>query len=282
MDIVLARTFLAIVAHGSFLEAARQLHVTQSTASARIRNLERALGTRLFQRDRAGARLTDAGKRFVPHAKTLVLTMEQAFHDVGLPGKFQATIRIGGRIALWDGFLPRWIGWMRETAPDISIRSDIGFESDLMRRLIEGTLDIGLMYTPTHAPGLVVEQLFEDTLILVTSRQDARWPDDDYIYIDWGPGFYATHRECFPELDPTPQVVNIGWLGAQILQTYGGSCFLPKRMVQPLLRDGRLYKVKDKPEFSLPAYVVFPCKPENEILNRALDGLREIAASKKS
>jgi hypothetical protein len=52
---------------------------------------------------------------------------------------------IGGRIALWEGFLPRWVGWMRRSAPDVSIQSEIGFEEDLMRRLIEGTLDIGLM-----------------------------------------------------------------------------------------------------------------------------------------
>jgi DNA-binding transcriptional LysR family regulator len=34
MNIEHARTFLAITAHGSFLEAARQLHLTQSTVSA--------------------------------------------------------------------------------------------------------------------------------------------------------------------------------------------------------------------------------------------------------
>ena len=63
MDIDQARTFLAIAAHGSFLEAARRLHVTQSTVSARIRNLEAELGVRLFVRNRSGASLTPAGQR---------------------------------------------------------------------------------------------------------------------------------------------------------------------------------------------------------------------------
>lgn len=278
MDIDQARTFLAIAAHGSFLEAANRLHVTQSTVSARIQNLEADLGAKLFVRNRAGATLTAAGRRFLQHAKTLVLTVEQARHDVGLPSRYRAAIRIGGRIALWEGFLPHWVGWMRNTAADVSIRSEIGFEEDLMRRLIEGTLDIGLMYTPSHAPGLVVEHLFDETLVLVSTRRDTQWPDDDYIYVEWGPGFYAKHRESYPDLERPPQVVNIGWLGVQLILANGGSCFLPIRMAQPFIDDGRLFRVSTGPEFNHPAYMVFPREADSEVLQTALHGLRELAA----
>ena len=135
-----------------FSGSAGQLHLTQSTVSARIQRLEEELGARLFVRNRSGASLTTAGRRFLEHAKRLVLTEEQARHEVGLPSRYRATIRIGGRIALWDEFLPRWVGWMRRVAKDIAIRSEIGFEEDLMRGLIEGMLDIGLMYTPESQP----------------------------------------------------------------------------------------------------------------------------------
>ena len=278
MDIEQARTFLAIVAHGSFLEAASRLHVTQSTVSARIQHLEDDLGARLFVRNRAGATLTPAGRRFLQHAKSLVLTVEQARHDVGLPSRYRATIRIGGRIALWEGFLPRWVGWMRNAAADVSIRSEIGFEEDLMRRLIEGTLDVGLMYTPGHTPGLVVEHLFDETLVLVSSRRDTRWPGEDYIYVDWGPGFYAKHRESYPDLERPAQVVNIGWLGVQLVLANGGCCFLPIRMAQPFIGDGRLFLVNEGPEFTHPAYMVFPREADSEALHLALHGLRELAA----
>ncbi len=277
MDIDQAKTFLAIAAHGSFLEAARRLHVTQSTVSARVQNLEADLGAKLFVRNRAGASLTPAGRRFLQHAKTLVLTVEQARHDVGLPSRYRASIRIGGRIALWEGFLPRWVGWMRRTAPDVSIHSEIGFEEDLMRRLVEGTLDIGLMYTPSHAPGLVVEHLFDETLVLVSSRQDLRWPGDDYIYVEWGPGFYAKHRESYPDLERSAQVVNIGWLGVQLILANGGACFLPIRMAQPLIDVGRLFQVSSGPEFVHPAYMVFPRQADSEALRQAVAGLRELA-----
>jgi len=228
-------------------------------------------------RNRAGASLTPAGRRFLRHAKALVLTVEQARHDVGLPSRYRASIRIGGRIALWEGLLPRWVGWMRRTAPDVSIHSEIGFEEDLMRRLIEGTLDIGLMYTPSHAPGLVVEHLFDETLVLVSSRPDLKWPGEDYIYVDWGPGFYAKHREAYPDLERPAQVVNIGWLGIQLIVANGGACFLPQRMARPLVDSGRLFQVGSGPEFALPAYMVFPREADSEVLRQAVEGLRELA-----
>lgn len=277
MDIEQVRTFLAVAANGSFLEAANRLHVTQSTVSARIQNLESYLGTRLFQRNRAGATLTQAGRRFMRHAKSLVLTVEQARHDIGLPSRFRASITVGARIALWEGFLPDWVGSMRATAPDISIRSEISFEEDLMRRLIEGTLDIGLMYTPQHTPGVLIEHLFDETLVLLTTDPSKSWPDQNYIYVDWGPAFYAQHNMSYPDLERPAQVVNIGWLGVQLIIANGGSCFLPIRMTEPFIEEGRLFPVPDSPQFTLPAYMAYPRESDSIVLSQALDGLRELA-----
>jgi len=277
MDIDQARTFLAITAHGSFLEAARRLHLTQSTVSARIRRLEDELGVRLFVRKRAGASLTPAGRRFLQHAKRLVLTAEQARDEVGLPGRYRASLHVGGRIALWDGFLPAWVGWLRRIAPDVAVRSEIGFEEDLMRRLVEGTLDLALMYTPTHSAGLVVEPLFEEQLVLVSSHAEPSGPGEDYVYVEWGPGFYAQHAQSFPELERPAQVVNIGWLGVQLILSNGGSCFLPQRMAEPFLADGRLYRVPGSPQYRQPVYAVYPRDSDHPVLATAVQGLREHA-----
>jgi DNA-binding transcriptional LysR family regulator len=51
MDTELARTFLVVIATGSFVEAAQRLHVTQSTVSSRIQRLAETLGTALFVRN---------------------------------------------------------------------------------------------------------------------------------------------------------------------------------------------------------------------------------------
>ena len=201
---------------------------------------------------------------------------------MGLPQRYRATLHIGGRIALWEGFLPRWVGWMRREAEDVLVHSEIGFEEDLMRRLIEGTLDIGLMYTPTHSPGLIVEHLFDETLVLVSTRPNESEPGDDYIFIEWGPAFRAQHAQSFPDLERPPQVANIGWLGIQLTLANGGSCYLPARMAAPFIDTGRLFRIAGAPEFTHPAYMVYPRESDNPVLAQAIAGLKELAASERS
>ncbi|MGD2082463.1 MAG: LysR family transcriptional regulator [Chromatiales bacterium] len=278
MDIDQIRTFLAVAGSGSFLEAAARLHVSQSTVSARIRGLEAGLGARLFVRNRSGASLTLSGRRFLRHAKTVMLSLEQARQDVGLPRRFQGSITVGARIALWEGLLPRWVGAVRSELPDVLVRSEIGFEEDLMRRLVEGTLDLGLMYTPQYSPGLRVEHLFDETLVLVSTDPDTPWPDPGYVYIDWGPAFHAEHTNHYPDLEHPSQVANIGWLGIQLILANGGSCFLPVRMVRNLMDRGRLHPVPTGPPFSLPAYMVYAREDRSAALERALVLLRDLGA----
>ena len=78
MNTELARTFLVVIATGSFVEASQRLHVTQSTVSTRIQRLEEALGAELFVRNKAGTTLTPAGQQFQGHATLLTRTVEQA------------------------------------------------------------------------------------------------------------------------------------------------------------------------------------------------------------
>ncbi|WP_150047224.1 MULTISPECIES: LysR family transcriptional regulator [Methylomonas] len=278
MDIDQIKTFLSVAANGSFLEAANRLYVTQSTVSTRIQRLEAYLGVQLFVRNRAGAGLTLAGKRFLRHAKTLLLTLEQARHDIGLPSRYRASVSIGARIALWEGLLPRWIGEIRRTMPNISLRSEIGFEEDLMRGLVEGSIDIGLMYTPQHNPALIIEHLFDEILVLVGSDPYRPWPNDDYIYVDWGPGFYAQHSNSYPNPERPGQWVNIGWLAVQLVLCNGGSCFLPIRLAEPWLAAGKLFLLQDGAGFRLPAYMVSQRDGDAEVLTPILQRFRALAA----
>ena len=282
MDTELARTFLTVAATGNFVAAASRLHVTQSTVSARIHTLETTLGARLFQRGRNGAELTPAGKRFLRHAKHLVRTVEQARHDVGLPQGFRDVLTVSGRIALWEGFLPHWVEWMREAAPDVSLRLEIGFEADIMQGLIEGTVDIGVMYTPTSRTGLTVEPLFDETLLLVTSDLARGWPDPGYIHVDWGPEFHAQFSDHHPDVPPPTLVANVGWLGVQQLLTYGGSGYFPQRLVRAYIEAGQLWRLPHAPQFKLPAWMVFPRDSDNATLKRALDGLRTLAREEQA
>lgn len=276
MDIEFARTFLAVSATGNFIGAAEKLHITQSTVSVRIKKLEQQLGTRLFKRGRSGAELTASGRRFLRHAKAMVRTFEQARHDVGLSSGYSAGLTLSGRIALWDGFLPAWARWMRETAPDISLRLEIGFEEEIMHGLIQGLIDIGVMYTPESRPNIAVEHLFSEPLILVTSAPDRGWRDSGYVHIDWGPEFHAQFAARFPDMDISAQRVNIGWLALQLINDHGGSAYLPVRLVQQMLAEEQLFQVDDSPLITLPVFMAYPLDREEPYMVTALNGLRQL------
>jgi DNA-binding transcriptional LysR family regulator len=100
LDITLARTFLEIVAAGSFLRASERLHVTQTAVSARVRTLEELLARKLFVRNKSGASLTPAGEQFVRYAATIVQVWERARHQVAVPPGRRAVLAIGCEIAL--------------------------------------------------------------------------------------------------------------------------------------------------------------------------------------
>lgn len=281
MDIEFARTFLAVAAARNFVGAAERLHITQSTVSARIQTLENQLGVKLFRRGRGGAELTAAGQRFLRHAKILVQTLEQARHDVGLPEGFHGSLTLNGRIALWEGFLPRWVRWMRDAAPDTSLRMEIGFEEGIMQGLVEGTIDVGVMYAPESRPGLGVERLFEETLLLVSSDPARPWPDPGYIHIDWGPEFFRQFTTHYPDVAPAALTANIGSLGRQYLLKNGGAGYFPIRLVRELLEQNQVWRIADSPVFRLPVYMVYPLDQRSPTLAKAIEGLRLLAAEER-
>jgi DNA-binding transcriptional LysR family regulator len=274
MDIEFARTFLAVAAAGNFVGAAARMHITQSTVSARIQTLETQMGARLFRRGRGGAELTAAGQRFLRHAKALVRTLEQARYEVSLPSGFSGGLTLSGRIALWEDFLPRWVSWMRHTLPDVSLRLEIGFEEGIMQGLVQGSIDIGVMYTPENRPGLTVEHLFDESMVLVSSKPECPWPDPEYIHVDWGPEFHAQFSSRFPNVDTPASIANIGWLGLQLMRSHGGSAYLPQRSVRDAIGQGRLWRVHETPLIKLPAYMVFPMDRNEAYLMQALTTLR--------
>lgn len=282
MDTELARTFLTVVAEGNFISAADKLHVSQSTVSTRIHTLEDQLGCTLFVRNKAGTTLTPAGRQFQKHATALVRTVEQARHDIGIPKGFSGTLTVGGRIGLWEEFLLQWLPLMQASNPNVSIRVDSALEPELMPGLIEGRIDIGVMYTPQSRPGLKVEQLFEERLVMVSTDPKSKpEPQPGYVYVDWGPEFYTRHKTFFPNFGGPALTANIGWLGLQHVLSNGGSGYFALRIVRPYNDAGRLFLVGGAPEFFLPAYVVYPLDHDEAVFGNALAIMHQIADANK-
>jgi DNA-binding transcriptional LysR family regulator len=209
----------------------------------------------------------------------MVRIWEQARLEVALPAGYQAAITVGGQYSLWDGFLLDWIARMRLKAPQIALRTQAGFSNVLMRHLVEGTLDIGVMYTPESRPGFEIEMLFEEELVLVSSEaRPSGKPGKNYIYIDWGPEFQADHSLNFPDLSTPGLYMELGSLSLNYLLQNHASGYFPKRLVLSHLKAGALKQVKQAAVFHYPAYVVYPADGNPELFDVALKTMKRVAA----
>jgi DNA-binding transcriptional LysR family regulator len=279
LDITLARTFLEIASSHSFVQAAERLHVTQTAVSARMKTLEGLLGRQLFLRNKAGASLTPAGEQFMRHALTLVQVWERARQQLAMPAGRRALVTAGCEVSLWDPLLPQWLLWMRSGAPDLALRTEVSLPEDLLERVANGTLDLAIAYAPRQRPGLRIELLIEEKLVLV-STAPVQAPDaSSYVYVDWGPEFAAQHSLAFPELSSAAVSANLGPLGLAYVLAGGGAGYFRENVVRAHVKAGRLHRVPGAPEFLYPAYAVYAENADPKTLKPALTGLRQVAES---
>jgi LysR family transcriptional regulator, flagellar master operon regulator len=279
MDIELARTFLAIVEVGSFVRAAERLNITQTAVSARIKSLEEQLRRPVFVRNKSGASLTAAGEQFLRYAPTLVQVWERARHQVALPAGRRAVLTLGGELSLWNPLLLKWMVWMRRSAPDVALRTQVGLPDGLIHQVADGVLDIAVVHAPRHWPGLKVEMIFEEKLVLVTTDTDgADVTDPEYVYVDWGPDFAEHHGMSFPRFSSPGLFVGLGPLGLDYILEVGGAGYFRQRAVQPHLTNGHLRLVPGAPEFLHPVHAVHSEeRGDADLVHTALEGLRELA-----
>ena len=281
MKIEHIRTFLEISDCGNFNRAAENLNVTQSTVSARVKAMEDRFGRTLFTRGHSGVELTSAGQHFRQYALNIQRLWQQAQQRITLPESFSHGLGIGLQVSLWYSLILKWIPWIRQHARDVAVHVEADYSRSLMRQLADGLLDIGVMYNPRQIPGLVIEDLLEENLVLVATNQrklSEGWVED-YVFVDWGEEFRVRHGEAFPEMDTPAVSVGLGSLGLEYILQNGGSGYFPTRVVQPYLDRGELFLVGDAPRMRRPAYVVYPeIARHQDTLELALEGLREIAS----
>lgn len=274
-------TFLEVANTGNFNRAADNLNITQSTVSARIKALEELIGHPLVTRSHTGCEVTAAGARFYDYANGMQRLWQKSQQSVALEPGFQSVLSIGVQVSLWEQLVLDWITWMRGEMPNVALRVESDYSPSQMRQLSDGLLDIGIMYHPRSLPGLVVEKLLEERLILVSTRPRDLSPGwiEDYVFVDWGDAFLEEHAEAFPDVKAAALSVGLGALGLQYILKNGGSGYFPTRVVQPLIDDGRLSPVGGAPVLRRPAYVVHRNDPiDRDLLMTALQGLHRIAA----
>lgn len=278
MDINLARTFLSVTETGSFIEAAHKLNITQSTVSARIKGLEELLGRPLFERSKSGAELTAAGEQFRKHALALVRVWQRAQLEVSLSDQHRSHLAVGAPISFWQGYLLRWVSSLRTENPDIAV-SALGGESRMLtQRLIEGTLDLAVLYRPSQPPGHIIEHLFDEEFVLVSGAPKAgRKAAADYVFIDWGPEFQQDHQAAYPERSNPGLNLDIGTVGVDYILANELSAYFPMRLARSALARGRLRQPKRGRRFVYPVYMVYPEARDEEAYEPVLATLRREA-----
>jgi DNA-binding transcriptional LysR family regulator len=138
------RSFVAIASAGSMTRAAQHVHRTQSAVSVHLQQLESSVGAQLIQRTTRALALTEAGERFLPHARRLLELQDEA----------QASLRPAAEASVWrigvsEYFLPARLGELlavlRDAAPDARFELLWTGSAALQRRWAAGDLDLAVV-----------------------------------------------------------------------------------------------------------------------------------------
>ncbi|MBR5696865.1 MAG: LysR family transcriptional regulator [Paludibacteraceae bacterium] len=156
----------------NFTEAAKQLHITQSTLSQQIKQLEAEINVALF--DRIGKRvfLTEAGYEFLPFAKQTINDTEMGMQRLlDLQGIRKGTLRIGITYSLCFGLASILLRFMKEY-PNIRIEVKYNTALDLLEMLKSRELDIVLSFdVGVQEEQVEVSNLYEVPLCAIVHKR---------------------------------------------------------------------------------------------------------------
>ena len=150
-----------------FGNAAKECHVSQSTLSTGINELETTLGVTLVERSTKGVLLTSIGEEVVKRSRSILAQVEDlmAACDVST-GPFHGRLRLGVIPTIAPFLLPQLLKKLRKTYPDFQlfIREDLS--AHLIESLHQGQLDLILLALPYPMENLEIMPLFNDDFLL--------------------------------------------------------------------------------------------------------------------
>lgn len=154
MDTRQLRTLLAIVQHGSFVKAAKVVHITPSAVSQQIQALEQDLGVTLFERSSRPPSLTPQGLQVVDMA-TNILRLVAETRTALTGNQVSGTFFLGSVRTSALGVLPRAIMKMRAEYPLLKINLRVGNSSSLIAEVAAGRLDAAVVAENISIPQLI-------------------------------------------------------------------------------------------------------------------------------
>jgi DNA-binding transcriptional LysR family regulator len=170
MDFAMVEAFVAVVESGGFTRAASLLHLSQPALSRRIALLEHELGQAVFERGRAGARLTDAGEAFLPHAQAALACVRDGIAAVRALAKGdvgRVTLAIVGTLA--SSALTARLARFRAAHPALRLLLRTGSSVEVSALVRRGEATLGLRYSADPAPDLVSREIDHEPLLVVAA-----------------------------------------------------------------------------------------------------------------
>ena len=161
------RTFLAVAESGSVSIAARALGLTQPAASQQLRELERVLAVRLFERSNGRSIPTPAGRALLDPARRAQAAAEDAVaataeERLGEEGE----LRVGSGATGCIYLLPAVLAAVKRGIPRLTLTVTIANTAGLLPLLEAGELDVGIMTLPSsQRPALTSTLLFDEPLV---------------------------------------------------------------------------------------------------------------------
>jgi len=171
MNIKQLEIFVTVATTGSFSKGAEAACITQSTASQHIAILEDACGVRLLDRTGRGAMPTEAGKIMLVHAQQVLKSLketEQAMLQFRQADGVE--LSVGGSTIPGTYLLPKAIALLRSRHPGIKVKIEIGDSREVIDKLIEERIEIGIVGTSADDKSFISEALGHDEIFLVAHK----------------------------------------------------------------------------------------------------------------
>jgi LysR family hydrogen peroxide-inducible transcriptional activator len=161
---------VAVAQHRNFGAAAEASFITQPTLSMQIQKLEEELGVLVFDRSQQPIRSTAVGEQIIAQAR-IVLAEAQKIRDLTAAEQNDVTgpISIGVIPTLSPYVLPLFIQKFTEMYPRADVIVEELQTQQIVDRLKNDQLDIGLLVTPLHNPAIVEHALFYEPFLLYVS-----------------------------------------------------------------------------------------------------------------
>ncbi len=175
MNIKQLEIFVTIASTGSFSKGAEAACITQSTASQHIATLEDLCGVRLLDRSGRGAVPTEAGKIMLAHAQLVLKSLHEAERAMLQFRKAEGVeLCVGGSTIPGTYLLPKAIAALRTSDPGITVKVEIGDSREILAKLLEEHIEIGIVGTTADDKQFISEALGHDMILLV-ARKGHNW-----------------------------------------------------------------------------------------------------------